>query len=67
MHLNAHTHIHSRTNAHIGAHKQKASPDRGVEILVSLEMPVETLSSPFTHTHTHSRRAGLTNGCVETY
>lgn len=53
-----HTHQHTR--------EPKASPAGGVEMLVSLEMPVETLSSPFTHRAARETRE-LTNGCVETY
>lgn len=52
---NVFRHTHAHPNAHTLTHTLKASPARGVEMLVSPEMPVQTLSSPFTHTHTHTR------------
>ncbi len=51
MHLDTHIHAHPLTNA------LKASTAGGVEMLVSLEMPVETLSFPFTQRTARDKRA----------
>lgn len=49
--------VFRRTYAHVLMHTLKASPAGGAEMLVSLEMPVETLRSPFTHRAAGDKRA----------